>query len=130
MFKLMDVTPTVDAAQRELGRRGQTDRIYFTYRCDLCGRLITKIEVLEARSNARINLCLCGSRRIRPTNTSLFEELTKPRMWKMLYAMYTKRLAPPPPPPTPEEQAEADRAAKKAIAAFDKQLQESLGLPR
>lgn len=123
-MKLYDVSETVAKAQRELGRRGETDRLFYCYRCYDCHRLITKLEVLEGRAQGRPNLCPCGSRKVNPTNAKWYEELFLPRCWKLIFAIRRKRIAPMPPPPTPEEQAEADRMAREAMRAFEAQMRE------
>lgn len=64
------------------------DRVrHLCYRCYRCGRLLTKIEIArtwrtnEMQSVRTIPLCPCGSRHIVPTNPTLWEELTTPRIW-------------------------------------------------
>jgi len=64
----------------------------FAYRCYKCGRLITSLEVLAAWRTSEGKdglthdpLCPCGSRHITPTNVTLWEELTLPRVWKLWY---------------------------------------------
>jgi hypothetical protein len=47
-------------------------------------------------------------------------------MLKMVWAVYTKQLAPPPDPPTPEEQKEADRVAHEAMRAYERQALEAM----
>lgn len=117
----MSLSRAVKEAQREMGRNGITDRLHWVYRCHSCARLITKIEILEARSAGRINLCPCGSKVIRPTNAKVWEELLLPRCWRLIYAIYTQSLAPAPPPMSKEDQREADRIGKAANRAFEKQ---------
>jgi hypothetical protein len=63
---------------------------YLCYRCYRCGRLLTKGEILGKWAKAEQDptvvhsaLCRCGSRHISPTNPSLWEELTKPRVWRL-----------------------------------------------
>lgn len=109
----------VRKTQEALAEAGQTDHIQYCYRCDACRRLITKLEVLEARSAGRISLCSCGSKIVRIANAKVWEEFLLPRCWKLIYAIYTKKVAPPPSPPTLEEQEEARQTAKRAQAALD-----------
>lgn len=56
------------------------------YRCYLCGRLITRLEIANAWSEKRANLCTCGSGKIAPTNPKLWEELFLPRVWKLWWS--------------------------------------------
>ena len=123
-MRLYKASDAVVEAQARMGREGQTDRLFYCYRCYLCSRLITKLEILEARAAARLNLCPCGSRKIQVTNAKVWEELFLPRVWKLFIALKLKRIALPPPPPTPEEQAEAARVAQKAMYAFETQMKQ------
>lgn len=116
----MSLSRAVREAQRKMGQEGITDRLYWVYRCHSCARLITKIEILEAWGKGQPNLCPCGSKVIRPTNAKVWEELLLPRCWRLIYAIYTKSLAPAPPPLSKEEQREADRIGKAANRAFEK----------
>lgn len=109
------VSDTVKAEQRRKALAGETDKLHYCYRCKSCGRLVTKIEILERWGANQVSVCPCGSREIRITNPKLWEELLLPRCWKLIFAIYTKRIAPPPNPPTAEEQAEADRMARAAL---------------
>jgi len=118
--------PKVAQLQQKMARLGKTDAIYYCYRCDSCKRLITKIDVLEARIHGRMNVCPCGSRVMKVTNPKIWEEIFFPRCWRLIAAIYLKRIAPPPPPPTPEEQAEARRVKAQAMAAFERQREEML----
>jgi DNA-directed RNA polymerase subunit RPC12/RpoP len=111
------VSEKVRAEQKKLARAGQTDRLHYCYRCFNCGRLITKLELLEAWGNDQVNPCPCGSRKIRITNPKKWEELLLPRCWRLIFAIYTKQIAPPPPPPSPQEQADARRLARAALRA-------------
>ena len=60
---------------------------YLCYRCYVCGRLLTRREI-QARWEASekgglqdASICPCGSKRLVPTNPTLREELTLPRVW-------------------------------------------------
>ena len=119
---LYNVSETVRNAQKQMGRQGVTDRLHYVYRCYSCARLITKLEILEARAAGRVELCPCGSKMIRPTNAKLWEELCLPRCWKLIYLLHTKQIAPAPPPPTPEEQEEANKLGIRATRAFEAQM--------
>lgn len=121
-MRLYSTTSETRKAQRELGAAGVTDRLYWCYRCRACTRLITKLEVISAQSMGRANLCPCGSKTVSPTNPKWWEELLLPRCWKLIYAIYMKRIAPAPPPMDSEELAEANRVGKKATRAFEKQM--------
>jgi hypothetical protein len=59
---------------------------YLTYRCYVCGRLVTKLEIIAAwdesdRTGKTRQLCACGSGRLAPTNPKWWEELFLPRVW-------------------------------------------------
>jgi len=114
------------AAQREKARLGSTDGLDYVYRCHACGRLITKIEILEQREEHRATICPCGSKAIRTTKAKIWEELLLPRCWRLIYAIYTKQLAPVPLPLTPEETAEKNRVGREKNRAFDKMLSQML----
>lgn len=116
------VSNAVVEAQRALSLQNETDRLYYCYRCRDCGRLITKIELLEGRFIGIANTCPCGCRRMNPSNAKLWEELLLPRCWKLIFAIYTHRIAPPPARMTEEEQAEANRTARAAMRAFERQM--------
>lgn len=122
---LYNVSQEVIDAQKVLGKTGITDRLHYCYRCYACARLITKLEVLEGRSQGRIELCTCGSKLVRPANAKIWEELFLPRCWKLIYAIYTKQIAPAPPPPTVEEETLAKKMARQAMYAFNKQMNEA-----
>jgi DNA-directed RNA polymerase subunit RPC12/RpoP len=56
------------------------------YRCERCGRLVTRLAIRKAWAAAgSMAVCSCGSRRISPTNPSLWEELTSPAIWKQAW---------------------------------------------
>ena len=74
-----------------------TDRLsYLVYRCTLCHRLITCLEIvarwegLEASRGVPNGLCPCGSSKISPTNPKLWEELFLPRVWKLWWVEIAK----------------------------------------
>lgn len=112
--------------QRQLRASNQTDRLHYCYRCYDCHRLVTKLEVLWAQGTDRPNLCPCGSRKVKPTNPLWWEELFLPRCWKLIYAMYTRRLSGPPEPMTAEEQADADRTARAAMLRYQRDVIDSM----
>lgn len=68
---------------------GDMERLpYYCYRCYACGRLLTKLEILDVwnrseRDGIPRSICACGSTRITPTNPKLWEELFLPRVWKL-----------------------------------------------
>jgi len=121
---LYRVSEEVRKAQRILGREGVTDKLHWLYRCTSCARLLTKLEILEAWSAGRVNLCPCGAKTIRPTNAKWWEELFLPRCWKVVIAIHFRLVAPAPAPQSASEQAEADRLGRAATRAFDKQMSE------
>src|SRR5947207_4395614 len=105
-MRLFNASQVVIDAQAEMGRQAITDRLHYCYRCKGCARLITKLEVLEARAAGRVNLCPCGGRTISPTNATWWQELTLPRLWKLIIAIKFHLIAPAPEAPSREEQAE------------------------
>lgn len=120
-MKLMNVPYAVREAQRRLARAGESDGLHQVYRCYSCRKFVTKIDILEARSHGRAEVCPCGSAKIQPTNTTFRDEISSVKMLKLVWAVHTKQLAPPPNPPTLEEQKEADRVAHEALRAFERQ---------
>jgi len=122
-FKVDDVTRET---QRHMGEHGLTDRLHYVYRCKSCGRLITKLEILEARFARRVNLCVCGGKVVSPTNALWWEELFLPRCWKLIFMIYTKRISLPPQPLSASAQAEADRAGHAANREFERRLSDTL----
>lgn len=66
---------------------------YLCYRCYLCGRLLTKTEILALwdrndrafaeNGTTSSAICPCGSNKISPTNPLWWEELLLPRVWKL-----------------------------------------------
>ncbi len=73
-----------------------TGRLRFlVYRCYKCSRIHTKYDILKVWAKAETllketgealtALCPCGSRMIQPTNTTLWEELTTPKLWVVIY---------------------------------------------
>ena len=125
-MSLYRMSETVRRTQREMGRQGITDRLHWVYRCTSCGRLITKLEVLDQRSSGSADLCPCGSRSVRPTNARWWEELLLPRCWKLIYAIYAHRIAPAPEPLSKKAQDEADRTGRAASRAFEKHMSQLL----
>lgn len=119
MFSLYKVSDATKREQRELAQRNQTDRLFYCYRCYDCGRLITKLEILEGREARRSNICPCGSRKMKPTNALISEELFLPRCWKLIIAIRFSRIAPMPSSISVTEQAEADRMNRASIRAFE-----------
>jgi DNA-directed RNA polymerase subunit RPC12/RpoP len=65
---------------------------HLAYRCLACTRLLTRLEILaewdrlERTQEQSRGICPCGSNRISPTNVSLWEELTIPRVWKLWWS--------------------------------------------
>jgi len=75
-----------------IGGRGmpQSSRLtYLAYRCEKCGRLLTKLEMIEGWERAERDgislkgVCSCGSGRVSPTNPKLWEEICLPRVWRL-----------------------------------------------
>jgi hypothetical protein len=60
---------------------------HLVYRCEKCKRVLTKLEILARWEAAEKNktplhgACPCGGGRLSPTNLSIWEELTMPRVW-------------------------------------------------
>jgi DNA-directed RNA polymerase subunit RPC12/RpoP len=121
-MKLMNVSSEMILKQRELASVGETDGLHYCYRCYICGRLVTKLEILEAHSAKRINVCPCGSKQIQITNPKRWEELLLPRCWKLIAAIYLKKISLAPQPPTHEEQQARDRAGRAAMRQYDRQV--------
>lgn len=67
----------------------QTNRLqYLVYRCTACRRLLTRLDILDnweasERTGVHLGVCVCGGGRISPSNVTLWEELTTPRIWKL-----------------------------------------------
>ena len=66
------------------------DRLsHLAYRCVACHRVLTCLEIVatweryEASGETSKGLCVCGGSKISPTNPTLWEELTTPRIWKL-----------------------------------------------
>lgn len=65
---------------------------YLLYRCIACRRLLTKLDIIaewerveRAQEQSR-GICPCGGSRVSPTNATLWEELTIPRVWKLWWS--------------------------------------------
>jgi hypothetical protein len=62
---------------------------HFCYRCYVCGRLLTRREIsarwVKSEKNGLVDasICPCGSKRLTPSNPTLIEELTLPRVWSL-----------------------------------------------
>ena len=57
---------------------------YLCYRCLACHRLITRYDILRAWEEAKsAALCPCGGGKISPSNPTLWEEITLPRVWRL-----------------------------------------------
>lgn len=123
-MRLMKVSSLVAEAQAILAQKRMSDGLYYCYRCFDCARLITKIEVIEARGRGDLALCRCGSRKVKPTNPTVWEELFLPRCWKLIYAIHTQKISLMPLPPSVEQQTDAERVARAALRAFEEQLLE------
>ena len=60
---------------------------YPLYRCEKCSKLITRRQIRQRWALAThgpkpdSSICNCGSRRISPSNATLWEELTSPAIW-------------------------------------------------
>jgi len=119
---LYKASKAIRDAQKYAGQMSLTDGLHWCYRCHSCGRLITKLEVLESRAERRMNLCPCGSRVVQPTNPKVWEELFLVRCWKLIYAIRTKSVAPAPAPMLAEEQKAVDRIRRDSIRAYEKQV--------
>jgi len=68
----------------------RSDRLtYLAYRCVQCKRLLTAYEILdtwerlEKTQEPSKGVCPCGGSKISPSNPTLLEELTLPRVWKL-----------------------------------------------
>lgn len=65
------------------------------YRCSSCGRILTRHEIvgkwqkLEESGTFDASICVCGSRKVNPTNPKLWEELFLPRVWKEAWLLRT-----------------------------------------
>lgn len=118
----MNVSDVVIFNQRQMALDQKSDGLHYCYRCYICGRLITKLEILEAHAAKRINLCPCSSKQVQITNPSKWEELSLPRCWKLIAAIYLKKIAPAPAPPTPEETAKRNKAGRAAMREYDRQV--------
>ncbi len=65
------------------------DLHHLIYRCTSCKRILTKYQLIkawdaaEAAGDEQKGACVCGGARISPTNVTLFEELTRPSIWKV-----------------------------------------------
>jgi hypothetical protein len=76
---------------------GDSGRLsYLVYRCEKCHRPLTCYEI-EARwekqekgQSMSSGICPCGSGRICPTNLTLWEELTLPRVWRLWWGKVVK----------------------------------------
>jgi len=60
--------------------------IYHISRCEACGRLLTKLEIVERLDAAHTGgkwegLCPCGASRFRPSNPKWWEYLLPRVMW-------------------------------------------------
>lgn len=70
------------------------ESVYHVNRCLVCGRLITKLEILDLfAGRTKGNLCTCGGMAIRPGNIKLWEWIL-PRVWKLAWAVITKKIKP------------------------------------
>jgi len=64
---------------------------YLVYRCSGCRRVLTSLEMQERWSKSQTegfkdnSICPCGSTKLIPSNPSLLEELTLPRIWKLWF---------------------------------------------
>jgi len=66
--------------------------IYHISRCESCGRLLTKIEIVERLAAAHAGgawtgLCPCGASRFRPSNPKWWEYLL-PRMIRLAFEVW------------------------------------------
>lgn len=68
---------------------------YLLYRCQSCKAPITALQLDDRWSaaealgvdHASIGACVCGGNRLAPTNVTLFEELTRPSLWRLWWVM-------------------------------------------
>lgn len=71
---------------------------YLLYRCHSCGRLITSLQIEQGWIKAEKfnegkpvteqkhgDMCSCGSRHVKPSNATIWEELTSPAIWWLWY---------------------------------------------
>lgn len=64
---------------------------YLVYRCSGCRRVLTSLEMQDKWGKSQADghndnsLCPCGANKVAPSNPTLFEELTLPRIWKLWF---------------------------------------------
>ena len=80
----------------------KSDGLFYANRCLGCRRIVTKLQVLAMMEGTTGDLCPCGARSISPCNITGLDWLL-PRVWKLVYAVFSGKLAPEP---------EASRAVK------------------
>lgn len=72
--------------------------IYHINRCELCGRLLTKLEIVERLDSAHsggewAGLCPCGASRFRPSNPKWWEYFL-PRVIRLAFAVWRGNVEP------------------------------------
>lgn len=79
-------------------KRTTEDGIYHMNRCASCGRLLTKLEIMDRIDRGHAGekwtgLCPCGASRFRPSYPRGFEWLA-PRVLRMAWAVMRREIAP------------------------------------
>jgi hypothetical protein len=71
-----------------------SDTTFHINRCNTCGRLITKVEVVDRLEGRKpLPLCPCGSSRIRPSEPKVWEYFL-PRVVYLALLVLTGRIKP------------------------------------
>ena len=109
---------SADAVPASRVADGPTDNLFYTNRCSVCGRCLTKLEILESFKPDSKPACPCGSSKFRSTNFKWWEELLLYRSWVMYFAIRRGEVAPP---PTREQNVELRAKLIEGIAELEDQ---------
>jgi hypothetical protein len=97
----------------------ESDGLWYTYRCDGCAGIVTKVQILRHRAEGVPSLCDCGGRRVKPCNPTPRDEAAQLDDLLELARAISEGTVTPHPPSISEEEVNAalSDAGSRALEA-------------